>query len=99
VELATQLIDGMSDDWDARQYHDEYRDVLMKLIEKKIKTGQTEAITSEDGKPADDAPRTIDFMEVLQESVAKTSKSRRPPAPRSPGRKPARRRTRRRQAG
>jgi DNA polymerase len=31
-------------EWEAAKYHDEYRDALMKMIEKKIKSGQTEAI-------------------------------------------------------
>jgi DNA end-binding protein Ku len=75
IELATQLIDGMSDKWDASQYHDEYRDALMKLIEKKIKSGQSEAIEMEEEESAEE-PRTIDFMEVLKQSVAHTSRTK-----------------------
>jgi DNA end-binding protein Ku len=76
VDLATQLIDGMTTKWDPADYHDEYRDVLMKLIEKKIKTGQTEAIEMDEEEEPDEEPKTIDFMEVLKQSVAHTSKGR-----------------------
>jgi len=75
IELATKLIDGMTTDWDAAKYHDEYREVLLKMIEKKIKSGQTEAIDVEEEEPAEE-PRTIDFMDVLKQSVAHASKGR-----------------------
>ena len=39
--------------WNASKFHDEYRDVLMKLVERKIKAGQTEAIEDVD---EDEAP-------------------------------------------
>lgn len=75
IELAEKLIDGMTADWDPGQHHDEYRDVLMKLIEKKIKSGQTEAIEEfdEEGEVAE-ARQTINFMDVLKRSVASTSR-------------------------
>jgi DNA end-binding protein Ku len=75
IQLAGQLIDGMTADWEPAQFKDEYRDALMKLIERKIASGQTEAIEDieEEGAPA---PQTINFMDMLKESVAKTSKRR-----------------------
>jgi DNA end-binding protein Ku len=73
IELAEQLIGGMTAKWNAAQYHDEYRDVLMKLIEKKIKSGQTEAIASGDDEQAEPKTQTIDFMEVLKKSLSRSS--------------------------
>src|SRR5262249_12439012 len=35
VELAVQLVEGMSGKWNPSSYHDEYRDVLMDLIKRK----------------------------------------------------------------
>jgi DNA end-binding protein Ku len=75
IELATKLIDGMTVKWNAAKYHDEYRDALMKLVERKIKSGQTEAIDVEEEEPAP-APRTINFMDVLKKSVEHASKGR-----------------------
>jgi DNA end-binding protein Ku len=71
IELASQLIDGMTMEWDASKHHDEYREVLMKLIEKKIKSGKTEAIEVEEAEEDEEEPQTINFMDVLKQSVAK----------------------------
>jgi DNA end-binding protein Ku len=71
IELASQLIDGMTMEWDASKHHDEYREVLMKLIEKKIKSGKTEAIDLEETEEDEEEPQTINFMDVLKQSVAK----------------------------
>jgi DNA end-binding protein Ku len=73
IDLAQQLIGGMTAKWNAALYHDEYRDVLMKLIEKKIKSGQTEAIASDDEEQAEPKTQTIDFMEVLKKSLSRSS--------------------------
>jgi DNA end-binding protein Ku len=75
IDLATKLIDGMTTKWNPSKYRDEYRDVLLKLIERKVEAGQTEAI---DVEVADEEPvaRTINFMDVLKKSVAHASKTR-----------------------
>jgi DNA end-binding protein Ku len=76
IDLATRLIDGMTVKWNANKYHDEYRDALMKMVQRKIKSGQTEAI--EDVEAEDDAPvpSTLNFMDVLKKSVEHTSRGR-----------------------
>src|SRR5687768_8076531 len=79
VELAERLIEGMSGKWAPEQYEDEYRTALMDLIEKKIKSGQTEAV--EDFEPEDaeeeEEPTSINFMDVLKQSVAHAKKPKR----------------------
>jgi DNA end-binding protein Ku len=75
IELANKLIDGMTSKWAPSQYHDEYRDLLLKLIERKVSAGQTEAIDIEAPEEAP-APRTINFMDVLKQSVEHATKSR-----------------------
>lgn len=74
LELATQLIDGMTTEWEPEQFKDEYRQALMKLIEKRIESGEIEQI-SEEPEEAPEAPRTVNFMDVLKQSVEKTGKS------------------------
>ena len=54
LDLAGQLIDGMAADWDPEQYHDEYRDAVMALIEKRIKSGEIEQVETEE-----EAERTL----------------------------------------
>jgi DNA end-binding protein Ku len=77
IELATQLIDGMTTDWNPAKHHDEYRDVLMKLIEKKVKSGKTEAIEEvEVEKEEPEEVQTINFLEVLKRSVAGAGKKK-----------------------
>ena len=75
IELATKLIEGMTAKWDPTKFHDEYRDALMKLVQRKIETGQTEVIDVEvpGGPPV---PSTINFMEQLKKSVQHASKGR-----------------------
>ena len=86
VDLAAQLVEGMSAKWNPGKYHDEYRDVLMKLIEKKIKSGKTEVIEEPEDEEEEAEPKTINFMDVLKRSVAHASKGRR-----SAKKKPAKR--------
>ncbi len=75
IELASQLIDGMTTEWNPAEHHDEYREVLMKLIEKKIKSGKTEAIDVEEAEEDEEEVQTINFMDVLKKSVASASGS------------------------
>ncbi len=81
VELAAKLIDGMSSEWEPNDYHDEYRVALMKLIERKIKSGKTEAIDDVEDEEPDEEPKTINFMDVLKKSVAHATKSKPKRAP------------------
>jgi DNA end-binding protein Ku len=76
------LIEGMATEWDASQHHDEYREVLMKLIDKKIKSGKTEAIDVEEIDEDEAEVQTINFMDVLKKSVASAGSKtkKRPPA-------------------
>jgi DNA end-binding protein Ku len=75
IELATKLIGGMTAEWEPSKFHDEYRDALMKLVQRKIETGQTEAIDVEEAE-GEPIPSTINFMDVLKKSVAHASKGR-----------------------
>jgi DNA end-binding protein Ku len=101
IELANKLIDGMTNRWHAEKFRNEYRDILLKVIEKKVASGQTEAIESgeeeKDHKPA----QTISFMDVLKRSLKSGPKtSRTTKAKAAPKRITARtRRTRKKNVG
>ncbi len=90
IDLAAQLIEGMSDEWKPDAFHDEYRDALMKLIERKIKSGKTEVIEDIADEEPEEEPKTINFMDVLKRSVA--GASRRPKAPKAKRKTVARKR-------
>ena len=79
IELAGKLIEGMSGEWDPSQFKDDYRDAVDKMIQRKIKSGQTEAIGDVEVDDAkDDAPASLNFMEILKKSVAGASKRESP---------------------
>jgi DNA end-binding protein Ku len=65
-EMAEQLIESLSTDFDPSAYHDEYREQLLKLIERKAEG--KEIVASDVEKPkATNAP---DLMAALEESIA-----------------------------
>jgi DNA end-binding protein Ku len=91
LDLAKNLIEGMAGDWKPEDYKDEYRGALMKLIQRRIKAGQTEAAPEEEAD-IDEPPPTVNFMDVLKRSVAGQSKPRKPArAAKSRAKKPRKR--------
>ena len=72
LKMAMALVEGMSEDWDPSQYHDDYREDLLALVEKKIKAKQTKTITmpDPDEKPAK-STNVIDLVALLQASLGK----------------------------
>ena len=72
LKMAMALVEGMSEDWDPGQYHDDYREDLLALVEKKIKAKQTKTITmpDPDEKPSKSA-NVIDLVALLQASLGK----------------------------
>jgi DNA end-binding protein Ku len=72
LQMALSLVEGMSEDWDPKQYHDTYRDDVMALVHKKVKAGQTKTITAPE---AEERPATsgnvVDLVALLQNSLGK----------------------------
>ena len=65
-EMAEQLIDSLSTDFDPSAYHDEYREQLLALIERKAEG--KEIVASEAEAPK--ATKAPDLMAALEESIA-----------------------------
>jgi DNA end-binding protein Ku len=65
-EMAEQLIDSLSTDFDPSAYHDEYREQLLKLIERKAEGKEIVASDAEAPK----ATKAPDLMAALEESIA-----------------------------
>jgi Ku protein, prokaryotic len=78
MQMAEQLIDSMSDDWKPDDYRDEFRDRLRKVIEKRLKSKGvvTTPADEETETPENAATNVVDFMALLQKSLA--SKKRTP---------------------
>jgi DNA end-binding protein Ku len=69
LDMAKQLIESLSTDFDATQYEDEYREKLLDLIERKAKGEEVVAAPTEEPKPT----KAPDLMAALEESLAAVS--------------------------
>jgi len=78
IDMAEQLIASMSDEWKPEDYRDEFRDRLRKVIEKRMKSKGVVTPPAEDeaDMPENAATNVVDFMALLQQSLA--SKKRTP---------------------
>ena len=78
IQMAEQLIESMSDEWNPADYRDEFRDRLRKVIEKRMKSSGVVATEPEDeaDMPENATTNVVDFMSLLQKSLA--SKKRTP---------------------
>src|SRR3954451_24494390 len=79
VEMAKSLIENLASKWDPNRYHDQYRNQLLDLLEKKA-----------EGEPLperqeDTGGEVIDLMDALRQSVAATKKKRAPAKRKSSG--------------
>ena len=70
VKMAERLVDDMTEKWNPKPFKDEYREDLMKMIEKRIKAGMTKTIVSSE-EEEEAAPRTEirDLMPLLKKSL------------------------------
>jgi DNA end-binding protein Ku len=66
MNMATQLVKSMSVPWEPEKYHDDYREALQKLIEKKIEHGGEELPAPKKAKKATEA---TDLVAILQQSI------------------------------
>jgi len=77
MQMAEQLVESMSDEWKPGDYRDEFRNRLHKVIEKRMKSkGVVTPVVDEDETSEDASTNVVDFMSLLQKSLA--SKKRTP---------------------
>lgn len=73
TEMATQLIGSMSGKWDPGSYHDEFRERLQAVIQKRIEaqegTAQVDDEEADAPQREDAATNVVDFMSLLQKSL------------------------------
>lgn len=75
LDLAATLIDQKSAPFDAGEFHDRYRDALKKLIDKKAKSKNKEAIIEDVESPGSaSGTNVIDLMAALKKSVGGDTK-------------------------
>ncbi|WP_035609228.1 Ku protein [Haloferula sp. BvORR071] len=72
MQLAERLIEEMSEKWNPKNYHDEYREALMDYIEKKIRTGETvEDVKGGEKEESKGKSNVVDLAAYLEQSIAK----------------------------
>ncbi len=78
VEMATKLVEDMTEDWAPEQYRDTYRDDLMARIEAKIESGKTHQLTppSEEEAAPRQGAKVIDMVALLRQSLGKRGKDK-----------------------
>jgi DNA end-binding protein Ku len=85
VRMAEQLIEGMTGRWDPEKFKDEYRDDIMALVRKKVRSHQTHTILEPEPGEEKQALRkeVVDLMPLLKQSLERRTGggSRRPAAP------------------
>jgi DNA end-binding protein Ku len=76
-DMARQLIDAMSGNWTPDDYKDEFRARLGAVIRKKMKSkgALAEADEAEYEAPADTTTNVVDFMSLLQKSIASNKRT------------------------
>jgi len=70
LDMARQLIESLSGDFEPEKYHDEYRDELLELIERKA---AGEEIVAEPAVPA--PAKVLDLMAALEASLGRTGRA------------------------
>ena len=77
LEMARQLIDSLSGEWNPQEFTDEYREALLKIVEAKLNGQEIEVVEAEP------TAKVVDLMEALKASVA-AAKKEAEPAPKKP---------------
>ena len=71
VAMAEKLLEEMSAPWEPKEYHDSYREDLMRRIQEKVRKRQTHVLTPKEKAPKEgrQSAQVIDLMAVLKKSL------------------------------
>jgi DNA end-binding protein Ku len=78
IKMATELVEDMSSDWDPEAFKDSFKDEILRLVDRKIEAGKTEAVAKlgpveeQEGRPS---AKILDLTELLQRSLRKGGKA------------------------
>jgi DNA end-binding protein Ku len=68
--MAKTLIENLAAEWDPERYHDQYRNELLDLLQKKAEGEPLPEPSAEEGG------EVVDLMEALRQSVEATKRTR-----------------------
>lgn len=96
LEMAEQLIDSMTSEWNPEGYKDEFRERLLAIIRKRIKSAGGTTRVEEPEHHEEAATNVVDFMSLLEQSLktrkrtpAKSATGKSPAKSKAAGKKPA----------
>lgn len=69
LEMAKQLIESMTSEWQPDSYQDEFRERLSDIIKKRVKQAGATTTFEEPEHREDSATNVVDFMALLQKSL------------------------------
>jgi DNA end-binding protein Ku len=69
LKMAEQLVDAMAGDWQPDLFHDEFREKLMALVERKSREGGLRAVAPLPGEEVPASAEVIDLTELLRRSL------------------------------
>ena len=72
IEMARSLIENLSDEFHPEQFHDEYREAMLQIVDKKISGEEIEVVAEPE------PTKVVDLMEALKASVEQTKKKAQP---------------------
>jgi DNA end-binding protein Ku len=73
LDMALSLVGAMTDKWDPHDFHDDYAEALMKVIEEKVAAGGKELPVSKHRPPP--STKVVDIVSMLQKSLQQTRKT------------------------
>jgi DNA end-binding protein Ku len=89
LKMAEQLVDAMAGDWQPDLFHDEFREKLMELVDRKTREGGLQAVKPLPGEEVSTGAEVIDLTELLRRSLRGGGAAAPAPATPSTGRKSA----------
>jgi DNA end-binding protein Ku len=78
VAMAERLVDTMAEKWRPEKYRDDYSDQLLRLIERKAKSGKTKTVEPASPPHAARPGKVIDIMHLLKRSVEEAERGDEP---------------------
>jgi len=76
VQMALSLVEGMTETWNPSSYKDNYKNDLLKLIQKRIKSKQTKVLDESKSPEPKPVSNIVDIMALLKQSIdSKTGKN------------------------
>ena len=83
MKMAEQLVGDMSGKWDPEDFKDEFKHAVMKIVQKKVKAGDTETVIQPEEEAPEESSNVIDLTELLQRSLKGGSNTAKSGAPAS----------------